>query len=158
MIAAPRPSTPLGVAVLGSQHRFTFFGSSARCYVCFERAPHLKSHLMDWLSSPCRVDPAMAHAFFDGRVRPARLPRHRPIVVGKRSAHATHDLYTLRGLVYCNQCGNYGHSRYLNLYKACTGMTDSHAIRSVRDLRRGNLPRGVSHWPNDARGDFDLTG
>ena len=143
----PRPiSTPLGVAVLGSRHRFTLFSGSARCYVCFEQAPKMRSHLLDWLAGPCKVDVSLAHAFFSGRERPARLPKHRPIPVGRRTAHASHELFVLRGLVFCNRCGYYAARRMINLVDPCE--PDSSATLRVLNLRRGKLPSGVPDWPN----------
>ena len=142
------PTTPLGVAVLNSKHRFTFFAGTARCYVCHERAPLVRSHLLDWLRSPCKVDPIMANAYFTGTSRPARLPTHRPIPVGRRVAHASHDLLVHKGLVFCGKCGYYAHHRLLRLAEQCTGMKDERAIARVRRLRAGKLPTGVSDWPN----------
>ena len=148
-ISTPRPpSTPLGVAVMSSQHRFTFFTQSARCYVCFERAPLMRSHLIDWLKSPCRVDASLAHAFFTGRERPAKLPLHRPVPVGRQVAHPSHQLFVLRGLVFCNSCGYYASRRLLNLVHPCRGPEDNNAINRVRNLRKGKLPGGVTKWPN----------
>ena len=145
----PRPpSTPLGVAVLASRHKFTFFGRSARCYVCFECAPLMRSHLIDWLQSPCRVDVAIANAFFSGRERPARLPSHRPVPIGRQVAHPSHHLFVMRGLVFCNSCGYYASRRMQNLAEPCNGCDDRVAITRVRNLRQGKLPSGLLQWPN----------
>ena len=146
----PRPpSTPLGVAVLGSQHRFTFFGPSARCYICHESAPRLKSHLIDWLKSPCKVDILFANAHFQGSFKPAKLPTHRPTVIGRRAVHESHSLFVLQGLVFCNRCGYYACGRIIKLYDLCTGMDSDRARRRVLNLRMGKLPSGVEAWPNE---------
>ena len=149
--AVPRPpSTPLGVAVLGSQHRFTFFGPTARCYVCHEAAPRLRSHLIDWLKSPCKVDIQLTHAYFSGSFRPAKLPRHRPIVLGRRCAHDSHNLFVLHGLVFCNTCGYYACGRVIRLLEPCNpGKDPERARRRVLNLRMGKLPSGVEDWPNE---------
>ena len=139
----------MGVAVLGSQHRFTFFGPTARCYVCHEAAPRLRSHLIDWLKIPCKVDIRLAHAHFSGSFRPAKLPRHRPIVLGRRWAHESHNLFVLHGLVFCNSCGYYGSGRFIKLTEPCTGMDSDIARRRVLNLRMGKLPNGLDAWPNE---------
>ena len=142
------PTTPLGVAVLNSKHRFTFFAGTARCYVCHERAPLMRSHLIDWLRSPCKVDPIVAYAFFTGTSRPARLPTHRPVPIGRQIAHSSHDLFVHKGLTFCGKCGYYAHHRMLNLVSPCDGMKDDRAVARVRHLKQGKLPRGVADWPN----------
>ena len=139
---------------MASKHRFTFFGRSARCYVCFERAPLMQSHLIDWLHSPCRVDVALAHAFFSGRERPAKLPLHRPVPIGRQVPHDSHHLFVMRGLVFCNLCGYYASRRMQNLADPCRGHLDRNgcvdrmAIIRVRNLKQGKLPSGVLQWPN----------
>ena len=148
--AIPRPiSTPLGVAVLGSQHKFTLFSGSARCYICFETAPRMRSHLLDWLASPCKVDVSLANAFFSGRQRPAKLPLHRPIPVGRQVAHESHSLCVFRGLVYCNSCGYYAHKKMQHLAEPCSvSPEDKAAVLRVLNFRRGKLPSGMADWPN----------
>ena len=151
---APRcrqPATPIGVAVVASQHKFHNFSGTMRCYVCFERAPLQKSHLIDWLGSPCKVDPKFAYSFFTGTLKPARLPVHRPLPIGRQVAHFSHDLFVLRGLIFCNKCGYYAYHRMINLAEPCDGMKDEAAIKRVRSFRQGKLPRGVADWPNSQR-------
>ena len=150
--SVPRPiSTPLGVAVSASQHKFTFFSNSARCYVCHESAPSKRSHLIDWLNSPCKVDPKMAYAFFSGTKRPARLPEHRPVVVGRQVVHESHKLSVYQGLIFCGNCGYYASKRLLNLVHKCDGMKDHDAIMRVKALRSRKLPSGLVDWPNCQR-------
>ena len=148
----PRPlSTPLGVAVMASQHKFTFFSGSARCYICHESAPSMRSHLMDWLCSPCKVDPMMAHAFFSGTKRPAKVPNHRPVVVGKQVVHDSHKIHVYQGLIFCGACGYYASKRLLNLVNECQPLKDHDTIMRVKSLRQGKLPSGLIDWPNSTR-------
>ena len=110
-----QPATPVGVALMASQHKFHNFSGTMRCYVCFERAPLLKSHLIDWLGSPCKVDIRLAYSFFTGAQKPARLPVHRPIPVGRQVVHSTHELHVLKGLMFCGKCGYYAYHRLIHL-------------------------------------------
>ena len=84
----PRPPvTPVGVALFNSKHRFSMIGPTMKCINCFETAPRLRSHLLDWLKSDCRTDRSLVYAYFTGIRKPAALPRHRPVSVGRRVAH-----------------------------------------------------------------------
>ena len=140
-------STPIGVALFQTKHDISIFGPTMRCNMCFEQAPRLKEHIIDWLGSPCKVDRTYAYAHFTGSHRPVDLPKHRPTPIGRRLAHITHDLMTFKGLVFCKSCGYYAHRRMLRLANACTGMGEA-ARKRVQSLRRGHLPTGVRDWPN----------
>ena len=144
-----RPSTPIGVALFNSSHTFLKVGPSMRCSRCFEVAPLVTSHFRDWLASPCRPDGSLAYAFFSGKRRPAALPTHRPVVVGRRPAHSSHTLFSFRGLVFCRKCGYYALNRFLKLAEPCEIRNPDAARKRVRNLLRGQLPHGVPSWPNE---------
>ena len=144
----PRPpTTTLGEALFSTKHRFAVVGPSMKCINCFEVAPRMHSHLIDWLGSECRPDSALKYAYFSGSRRPSALPRHRPVSVGRRYAHCTHDLFCYQGLVFCKTCGYYASKRMLRLAEPCTGAS-LEALKRSRSLFRGQLPSGVPDWPS----------
>jgi hypothetical protein len=92
-----------------------------------------------WLNSPC-------HAIGSESDRPVRID-HTYIHIGRSNIHYTHSLHTLKGLVYCNDCGAYSQKHKLHkLADECEPPT-KWGLESRRALRAGRLPRKLNQWP-----------
>jgi hypothetical protein len=67
--------------------------------------------------------------------------------IGRSNIHYTHTLHTLKGLVYCNDCGSYSQRHKLHkLAKECEPPT-KFGLENLAALRACRLPRKLDHWP-----------
>ena len=74
-------------------------------------------------------------------------------MVGTAALHATHDLLTYRGLVWCGACGAYAtaapdrKSGAKKLVATCTLHATGAGASYIRRLRRQEPPRAGMAWP-----------
>ena len=61
-------------------------------------------------------------------------------------------MFVHKGLFYCLACGYYGSGKMQQLTKPCKRLNAPNAMQRILLLKRGQLPRGLAAWPNDAVG------
>ena len=66
--------------------------------------------------------------------------------MGNLSAHVSHKLLTLRGLVYCKKIGGRSTEKFHKLSKPCQPPTQ-YGKQTLAALAEGKLPYGVNNWP-----------
>ena len=73
------------------------------------------------------------------------------IHVGHCNTHPSHDLYTYRGLIYCNLCGNVVTTRMHLLNKPYERHPRSYGAINLAAIRQGKLPGQLrlASWPAD---------
>ena len=86
--------------------------------------------------------------------RPRELARYKPTFVNGVRLHATHRLYTFRGLVFCNTCGFVAGHKVRKLKDPCGHdlpvMPSPKGADNLDRLWKGLLPRSTPAWPADA--------
>ena len=84
----------------------------------------------------------------EGPNRPHQVPRGEVIMYHGAKLHSVHKLAWYRGIVYCNNCGAYGHNRFVGLISpnCVKGPLGSDAHRCLKSIRGGRHPKGKP-WP-----------
>ena len=67
---------------------------------------------------------------------------------GNQMSHTSHDLYSYRGLLYCNKCGaRSGVNQIRKLAKPCEAITGAGKL-VLGCIKKGIRPPGVDMWPS----------
>jgi len=70
-------------------------------------------------------------------------------MIGKTSTHPSHKLRLYKGLIFCNNCGNFTQGKFLkNLNQSCEA-EKSHGKAAKKRISEGKLPQGVDQWPSE---------
>ena len=157
---APKPALqpallPITGEVLQSQHKFAAFGRTLHCFACQGHSPVGMAATREWLRSPCRPNVKLASTYVAGAVKPSRLPSDAILKIGKQQVHPSHTIMVFKGLHFCRRCASWASKRLLNLSRPCDpagrSSEEAHRIRlRAQSLLQGQLPRGLTYWPNDA--------
>ena len=120
------------------------------CHVCQQHRPCKPVHrLYAWLSSSCPGLTQLALAAAESASRPVRLPRESEAFVGLSRLDPSHTFWRYKGLIFCSRCGAWA-SRKAQHLDACPQQPPSKfAAQSVPRLLRGDLPHGLSQWPEE---------
>ena len=73
--------------------------------------------------------------------------------MGDHNTHPSHKLFTYRGLVYCDLCGNVASEQLHKLSKVCLRHPNTYGRTNLAALRQGKLPGQLNrngHWPADS--------
>ena len=112
--------------------------SCARCRNSFALSDPSAKH---WLMSACSAIATSAD-------RPVPLP-FEEIHIGNKFTHISHQLMEYRGLVYCRKCGCRSARAVLrNLGSKCSVPSQTYGVPSLKALREGRLPPGLTGWPD----------
>ena len=141
----PQPRPDLGQLLSNTAHTIQVTGPRYFCSVCLSNFHIGDPSCKAWLQSVC-IPPFS--------VQPASIHNPTPLTdvchIGNSVSHISHQLYSYRGLIYCNKCGSFaGSSRLVNLARACEPPTDT-GLRVLTSIAEGNMPHGVTMWPHDA--------
>jgi len=131
----------LTAALLQSRHRVVQFsvpGAALYCTSCCSSSA--ASGKFAWLASPCRGGAELAS--LRGPVQVGR----RPVCIGGKLVHSSHELKVYSGLYFCCRCGHYGGSKLRDLKGPCSGfrLPGNQASR----IERGLLPSNLARWPS----------
>ena len=134
----PRPNR---VALLASSsHSIITNGSRYTCTVCKSSFSSSDPGCNHWLSTQC-----LAPMLSPQEHVPARFEG--PVHIGNRISHFSHDLYSYRGIIYCNTCGaRSGINQIRNLGSQCepSGSGGQAVLRAI-ELEKN--PPGGTEWP-----------
>ena len=149
---APSRAPSSDALFLGSSHAPAVFRDVVWCCTCLTSRPtSIKSALGQWLRSPCPGPTAWCKATKLSKVKPARLPEGSEVHVGRALIPVSHALWRFRGLVWCGVCGAVGSRKAQGLAEECPKQPRSeYAKRTLVSLRKGDLPPGISAWPDEA--------
>ena len=149
-----RPSRPVSLLTLAAQsaHVVSWGSTSPSCRFCFGRPT---GPVRDWLQGPCLGPPAALLPGLVGSLsRPIKVSGV-DIAVGGSVLHCSHDLWIMRGFVFCRQCCHLtsGSRRNPKLTAPCgTALVASGGgVGRVKRLSLGHHPYSNSGaWPGGA--------
>ena len=128
-----------------SRHDFRQDGGRAMCTKCYLNIPIKATNSRRLIMTECKVFKQPVH-------QPSRITT--PIHIGNKVTHDSHMLYNLRGLIYCRQCGCAGSQRLYKLADQCVRVdmsVQSHGKDALKKLLKGERPRHIKAWPDEAR-------
>ena len=99
------------------------------------------------------LDSSAVPAFASCTELPQIWPLHHlpSVVVGKHTAHPTHSLHYVRGVVFCNVCGRWScGGRATAITRACEGHQERAGASALALIHRGRFPRSGDNWPKGA--------
>ena len=131
------PSIPELIA--SSRHTISLSGNRYSCSECRNNFRSQDPGLKAWLQLPCDI----SHNRDLHKPTKVNIPIH----IGNNTAHSTHDLYQYRGVTYCNTCGGFGIEHFSLLAKECQAPKTA-GLRLLRCIARGQMPTGVTQWPD----------
>ena len=136
----PTPGKPSKEqAMANSEHLLRTIEMVAQCSECLSMV-HLNSpDFYAFLRTPC-IPAVRSHACNVSIVGQIRIRN--------QESHPTHDMYSYRGIQYCNKCGYMVKRRMQNLIKPCNGSDrrSVHGQRVLESITRQELPPGVDCW------------
>ena len=132
----------IGDLVAQSLHSISLSnGNRYSCSVCKSNFKKYDPGLRSWLKGSCvNHNPRDYH-------KPFRVTDS--IHIGNNTTHQSHDIYNYRGVIYCNKCGNFGVKHFNNLSRQCQPPRTA-GVRLLKCIDTGQLPVGVSEWPDES--------
>ncbi len=70
-----------------------------------------------------------------------------PVRIGNQVTHASHNIYSYKGLVFCMNCGYIASVKLVGLASKCNNTKTSKGQSNIDRIAKGLLPHGVHHWP-----------
>ena len=140
----PVPRVKLSTLISNTTHGIVQKANRVYCKMCkcnFALGDPACKH---WLSTSC---PGICGTLPAADAKPTKvdLSLHR----GNSNTHITHDLYSLRGLIYCNKCGaRAGRNQFRLLAKPCTTITN-YGEQVLKNINNNKLPTGLTIWPEE---------
>ena len=125
-------------------HRIVRNANRVYCTVCMSNFALGDPSCKHWLQTAC-----------PGKSCTSSSTDHKPIKVdlslhrGNSNTHISHEIFSFRGLIYCNRCGaRAGKKQFRLLAKPCTTITayGEHVLNSIRNNK---LPTGLNIWPEE---------
>ena len=115
-----------------SQHAIIRSGPTLRCVICDARMNENGPHVRRFLATPC----VAAINFM--QYQPKRVPK--PIMVGNKITHESHNLFTYRGVVFCQTCGFTAQRMLKGLAAECRAGRErtQHGQRCIDAIAKGN--------------------
>ena len=140
----PRPK--LGDLLSETGHDVVVAGSRYTCSRCRNSFHIADPSLKIWLQSQC------IPVLLDSACRPTPLARADTFHIGNNTTHASHKLFSYRGLVYCNQCGaRSGANQIRKLSKPCVPAGPNSSGRVTIDrINAGKKPFGLASWADES--------
>jgi len=111
------------------------------CMDCHASVGKSSVNIINWLKSPCHAAP------FDDSLVPARVPGWYRIQRGNNMPHSSHDLMSMRGVLFCMSCGFYGAKKFVRLSRLCDGHCSTSSELARDKLMSGKLPANLRSWP-----------
>ncbi len=128
-------------AMANSEHLLRTTEMVVQCSECLSTV-HLNSpDFCAFLRTPC-IPAVRSHACNVSIVGQIRIRN--------QESHPSHDMYSYRGIQYCNKCGYMVKRRMQNLIKPCNGSNHRsvHGQRVLESIAKHELPPGVECWPD----------
>jgi hypothetical protein len=132
---------PLADAIFASSHNIQKLGSELRCLDCSGNLSVSAVNVRQWLASPCEPLP------YDDSAAPVPIPPWFLINIGNAVPHSTHELFSVKGIIFCNLCGAFAKSKCRLLNSPCTKECTVSTKRALAKLRACELPAPTMCWP-----------
>ena len=68
------------------------------------------------------------------------------------SAHRSHSIRLVGGVIFCSECGGVATAQLRNLRRECFGETKLGSKSRLASLLQGRLPKAIRTWPDDKQG------
>jgi hypothetical protein len=139
----PPRTKPLLIAevILASNHNIQQLGSELRCLDCSGSTSVTAANVRQWLASPCEPLP------YDDNVAPVPIPAWFLINVGNTLPHSSHELFSVKGIIFCNVCGAFAKTKCRLLNSQCAKKCTVSTKRALTKLRACELPAPTMCWP-----------
>ena len=113
----PKPHTPsLDDIIQASQHQLVEAGHTFRCLQCSGSVSRHAHNVKDWLKAKCDV------ALYADSEKHVPVPRWHLVKIGNSIPHVSHELFSLKGIIFCMKCGSFGAKRCRLLVHECKKM------------------------------------
>jgi hypothetical protein len=132
------PPIPLEDYYQTSQHHIKDASNRLTCNNCYNTiSKNLpKQQLIDFCRTSC------SHPF--ERAGPTPIGT---VKIGKTSTHQSHKLRLYKGLIFCNNCGNYTQGKLLKSLNQPCEEVKPHGKSAKKRISQGNKPYGLNQWP-----------
>ena len=101
-----------------------------------------------WLVSACSPLPD------DDSSSPIPVPGWFVIHIGNSIPHSSHNLYSIRGIVFCQCCGVFSSKKCRLLNRPCQVACSPFSARALAKLGMGELPAANMRWPRKPGNGF----
>ena len=128
----PVPST--NTLVDHSAHMIVVSNGTAHCACCRQSYDMKHIGVRDWIQGVCLP------ILDDDTVTPAQVPPWQVKKVGKLASHVSHQLFTFKGLLFCNKCGYCAATFTRKLHDECVGFALLYGSRNLKSLWNGVIP------------------
>ena len=134
------PKLSFEVALAQSQHAVDLDNRVIRCRRCKAVTSTASSTRWSFVYSDC-------HAARQYCNRPSVIPN--PIMIGRRTTHASHRLKYYKGITYCSYCGFMANKVMRGLFAVCkgAGSTTQHGDRVLSAIEADTCPIVGEDWP-----------
>jgi hypothetical protein len=138
----PRPSSPSFEDLCGAtRHNLVKTGNHLRCLDCCGSCSRTSINVTNWLKASCDPLP------YDDSQSIAVVPRWYRVQIGNNIPHASHELLSLRGIIFCNVCGAFSSKKCRKLNAPCLTPISVYCARALKKLKAGELPAQYLQWP-----------
>ena len=138
-LVEPKPT--LNHFIQNTSHNLSISDGCYKCLDCHASVGRSSPNLVNWMKSQCIAVP------YDDSLSPARVPGWFRIQIGNTIPHVSHELLSIRGVLFCNMCGAYGAKKCVLLAKPCA-LHCTTSSKLARDrLLLSKLPGSLRRWP-----------
>ena len=102
-----------------------------------------------WLKGSCNSSSALGCSIRASMVKPVRV-LNEGRAIARQQAHASHEVWQYKGLMFCMRCGAVGSRKAQLLVAECRGWTSKHGRGVLEDIGADLVPRGFRIWPAEA--------
>ena len=138
----PKPQTPtLDDIIQASHHHLVESGLSFRCLQCSGSVSRHSPNLKNWLKAKCDV------AQYDDSEKHVPIPSWHLVQIGNCIPHVSHELFSLKGIIFCMKCGSFGAKKCRLLAHECRKFCTVNSQVALDRLTHGQLPVASMSWP-----------
>jgi len=142
-----KPRVKLQSLISDSRHRISQKRNRLFCSVCKCNFSVGDPACKRWLQTDCQYNSEVPVSASSSTHKPVKVQFS--IHLGNSNTHSSHELYSYRGLVYCNKCGvRAGTAQIRLLAKPCSVMGD-YGKQVLKCINNDKLPTGLDNWPDD---------
>ena len=137
----PKPKPSVQDFISSSRHNLVNEHSSFRCSDCCSSVSRSSPNFLNWLKSPCFALP------YNDSIRAVPIPKWYTVQVSNTVPHHSHNLYSIRGIIFCTTCGAFSAKKCRLLASLCHNACSVSSLRAKNKLLRAELPVKGMRWP-----------
>ena len=111
------------------------------CIDCRASVGRTSPNIVNWLKSPCVAVP------FDDSSVPVLVPGWFRIQIGNNIPHCSHEIMSIKGIIFCKACGAYRVKKCKLLLHPCLQQCSVSSQRARDKLLQAQLPTKLMSWP-----------